>query len=76
MYQTDEKKQPRKESGAVKALQEIAKREAAKPKEPEPPPPDELPENPGISDYVRVGTSRLKRAVFGPPKPPKKEEKK
>lgn len=67
---TDDKKPPKKESGAVKALQEAARK-----KQPPPAPPaDELPENPGVSDYVRVGVSRVKRAVFGPPPQPKKED--
>lgn len=39
----------------------------------EPPPPESLPDNWGVGDLVRVGMSRVKRAVYGPPK---SEEKK
>lgn len=53
---------------AAKILTEVSKRaqaEQAKKKKTQPPV-DELPENWGIGDLVRVGTSRLKRAVYGP----------
>ena len=57
----------------LKAVSKRAQEANAKKKTTEPPPPESLPENWGVGDLVRVGASRLKRAVYGPPAP---EEKK
>jgi hypothetical protein len=58
---------------AVKMLSEVAKRaQAEQNKKKNTPPPDELPENWGVSDLVRVGKSRLKRAFYGPESDEKK----
>ena len=56
---------------AVDLLKAVSKRAqdatAKKKTATEPPPPESLPENWGVGDLVRVGASRLKRAVYGPP---------
>jgi len=58
---------------AVEILKGVSKRAAEsqakkKPAPSTPAPPETLPDNWGLGDLVRVGKSRLKRAVYGPPK--------
>lgn len=68
-----------KASEGLEILKRVSREnaEAAKKNRPknEPPPPDTLPENWGVGDLVRVGVSRFKRAVYGPPQPETKDKK-
>jgi hypothetical protein len=70
--QQKKKPTPKPTRKAVDMLMKVAS--DAKKSEPKPavPPPDTLPEDWGLADLVRVGKSRLKRAIYGPPQPEKK----
>lgn len=71
----DQKPEPKKKTPgpskeAIDILKGVSKKAAeTKAKQtPKTPPPDSLPDNWGLGDLVRVGKSRLKRAIYGPPK--------
>lgn len=73
MANDEQKKRPAPKGPSRKAvdtLQRLAEK-SKKASPPKTPPPDELPEDWGLADLVRVGKSRLKRAIYGPPKPEK-----